>query len=576
MNQKSFKNYTKNLNKLVLSLLILFSAIFTSTTATAWPHAMILEITPKISAIGETVSFKGAAGTGREVVSYQWTSNVDGLLSTDAEFDTNQLSEGAHNISLDVDWVGRYRHKPDATFDPANLFYQWRIFVNSEKPKGSNLVLNPGFEDNLKGNWVWRNGFQSKIKIIKDFPDTGNQLLAIQGPSVAQQFISNSIVPGNTYRIKASVAVKNRTKGFYSIIARWYFINKQGRLEELKNTKNEIAKIQNNTDFIIKSSDIVAPTNEIADAKIAVLFIKSMRADGTAYFDNIEFIDVTTSDMPLPVAYITSPVPNQVNVGQYIDFMGDASWDKGVIVNYQWQSDIDGLLSENQHFAYNGLSVGTHHISLRVSDENGVWSARTHSTIEIVEADGQENLIRNGDFEYGLSEWAHRAHFVPLPGYSRYSKSSGIYGIIKGNERYDTPSGPKITPSTKSYLQLKIEDYPVGYHLIFQSASQLTENTIIGGDTYRIEGRLRTNSIQVAYGQYFIQVRWYDSAGEEIIDSRTDFNIQQGKRSDFIRDFVDIAAPSDAVSSRILLNAKRSKKSIGSADFDDIAIRHLY
>ena len=48
----------------------------------------------------ENVTFQGYADDSSNVTGYYWTSNIDGLLSTNLSFTTNSLSAGDHTITL--------------------------------------------------------------------------------------------------------------------------------------------------------------------------------------------------------------------------------------------------------------------------------------------------------------------------------------------------------------------------------------------------------------------------------------------------------------------------------------------
>ena len=67
------------------------------------PHAFIDSIVPVEPETGDSVQFIGH-GTDRdgEVISYRWTSSIDGLLSGDDVFSTSLLSAGEHTIYFEV------------------------------------------------------------------------------------------------------------------------------------------------------------------------------------------------------------------------------------------------------------------------------------------------------------------------------------------------------------------------------------------------------------------------------------------------------------------------------------------
>lgn len=68
------------------------------------PKAMILSISPNPAVESVTVAFNGS-GTDPNgtIVSYKWTSSLDGQLSTSANFSTSDISPGTHTINFSVE-----------------------------------------------------------------------------------------------------------------------------------------------------------------------------------------------------------------------------------------------------------------------------------------------------------------------------------------------------------------------------------------------------------------------------------------------------------------------------------------
>jgi len=75
-----------------------------SLTITAKPAAEDISISPNPALVGETIGFEGRGADDGNIVRYVWTSNISGELHNDtmANFTTNTLPKGAHNITLRV------------------------------------------------------------------------------------------------------------------------------------------------------------------------------------------------------------------------------------------------------------------------------------------------------------------------------------------------------------------------------------------------------------------------------------------------------------------------------------------
>ncbi|PXF20433.1 MAG: hypothetical protein CXX72_04870, partial [Methanobacteriota archaeon] len=94
-------------------------------------------------------------------------------------------------------------------------------------------------------------------------------------------------------------------------------------------------------------------------------YIAAGSEDGRVYFFN--------SKIP-PTATIDSITPSPARFDANVTFSGTASDSDGTLVAYEWNSDIDGILSNEEDFSTTGFSVGTHNISFRVQDNDGSWS----------------------------------------------------------------------------------------------------------------------------------------------------------------------------------------------------------
>jgi len=91
-----------------------------------------------------------------------------------------------------------------------------------------------------------------------------------------------------------------------------------------------------------------------------------------------------------PVAYIESISPNPATQGQTVNFNGHGM-DDGTIIEWEWKSSKDDVLSSSEDFSSSSLSVGTHTIGLRVKDDDNKWSEYTERTLTINPIENQEN-----------------------------------------------------------------------------------------------------------------------------------------------------------------------------------------
>ena len=85
-----------------------------------------------------------------------------------------------------------------------------------------------------------------------------------------------------------------------------------------------------------------------------------------------------------PIATIESLENNTiVNEHDIVEFTGSGEDVDGVIVQYEWESSLDGFLSDYSSFATNTLSIGEHVISFRVMDDDDQWSSPEQITVTV-------------------------------------------------------------------------------------------------------------------------------------------------------------------------------------------------
>jgi outer membrane protein assembly factor BamB len=85
-----------------------------------------------------------------------------------------------------------------------------------------------------------------------------------------------------------------------------------------------------------------------------------------------------------PNATIDSITPSPARFDDMeVIFNGSSSDSDGNVTGYEWISDIDGFLSDEEDFSTIGFSVGNHTISFRVQDNDGDWSSNSTTWLEI-------------------------------------------------------------------------------------------------------------------------------------------------------------------------------------------------
>jgi hypothetical protein len=128
----------------------------------------------------------------------------------------------------------------------------------------------------------------------------------------------------------------------------------------------------------------ITHTYNSAGSYSATLKVKDDDADES---ENYVYVIITVLEKPNspPTAAIMYIQPNPVTQGRDVTFFGSGYDEDGEIEAYQWNSDLDGLLSDSQDFSTSVLSVGTHTISLSVQDDDSAWSDEVTETLLVKE-----------------------------------------------------------------------------------------------------------------------------------------------------------------------------------------------
>ena len=99
--------------------------------------------------------------------------------------------------------------------------------------------------------------------------------------------------------------------------------------------------------------------------------------------DSDRFTVTVLSVNDAPMAQIDAISPSPALPGNQISFLGTGTDIDSNIVAWEWRSDLDGLLSSSEDFdkSSDTLTIGTHVISFRVQDSEGLWSQYVTQTL---------------------------------------------------------------------------------------------------------------------------------------------------------------------------------------------------
>gem|GEM_PF-1785764 len=270
------------------------------------PVAKITYVFPTVITEGETVYFvgEGQDPAGGNIVAYSWSSNLDGLLSTNASFNTSSLSLGTHNITF------RVQNNNGVWSEPANVTVIVNQYTgNNAKPTAKIISITPN--PAIFGDVVIFNG-------------TGSDS---DGYIIGYRWVSN--ITGEINSI-AVFSISTLPIGTHTIL---FFVL------DNNNTWSEPAEM-----LLIINPNII-------------------------------------QNKP-PIANIIS-IPQEAYTGELVTLVGSGTDEDGYIVAFNWTSSILGYLGSNSTLNLTNLTLGTHTISLSVLDNNGTWSNIVSATIVI-------------------------------------------------------------------------------------------------------------------------------------------------------------------------------------------------
>jgi len=379
-------------------LLVLASEVQGENTP---PTATIESIYPPLSDEGENITFIGTGNdTDGTITGYLWYSDIEGDLSLNASFSSTQLSPSVHTIFFKV--------KDDNGTWSAEVSIE--IWVNA-LPQASI-------------EWIW-----TPYIIIPrlDFPDMGipyNTACFSGSGNDTDGYIEHYQW---SYDGLTTVSYEMSFYDYFEFGNHTIFLRVQDNEGALSPWVTK--------DFYVNrppSATIDTITPSPANLSQQVTFVGSGNdsdgisaykwfsdLDGTLSFNSSFVFSFTTPGAHLisfsvrdgnglwsyprrhclrvgvkPIATIDSISPSTANLWEEVHLegsgyvpscnFGDYSiYSDFWMRKYEWRSDIDGWLSDKKVFSISNLSPGVHSISLRVRDNEGIWSESVNETLTI-------------------------------------------------------------------------------------------------------------------------------------------------------------------------------------------------
>ncbi|MBI4029780.1 chitobiase/beta-hexosaminidase C-terminal domain-containing protein [Candidatus Berkelbacteria bacterium] len=127
-----------------------------------------------------------------------------------------------------------------------------------------------------------------------------------------------------------------------------------------------------------------------------------LKFQGTDLAGNKSGVQTEIYFLPPQASIINMPTESVLE-GEEVNFQGEGSDGEGEIVEYRWESDRRGLLSNQSQFNMRFTSLGEQNISFSVKDNEGVWSTLQTKKITVKPISGH-SPFKAGDLE-GFGLW---------------------------------------------------------------------------------------------------------------------------------------------------------------------------
>ena len=155
-----------------------------------------------------------------------------------------------------------------------------------------------------------------------------------------------------------------------------------------------------------------------------------------------EVSTILTASVILPSAQILSITPNPALEGEPVHFVGNGTPGVGVnLTAYEWNSSIDGFLSNLSSFTLSTLTKGAHTITFRVKNDREEWSAPATKQLVI-----------------GCN-----------PNYLVVSPSSYDFGVVKPGEEYNVEFNLSNNGNEPMALEVQVDNPDVSIYLLNQT-----------------------------------------------------------------------------------------------------------
>ncbi len=330
-------------------------------------------------------SFSGSASDPEgDALSYQWSSNIDGILSTSISFSTSSLSVGTHNITF-------------AVSDGTETVYDYCEVVVIQAPPTAVITAYPsspvlhyqsasfaGSGSDVDGSITAYNWTSSIDGFLSGTASFSTSLLSVGTHNITFAVMDDN---GSWSQVAYCIVTVVQAPPSASIVSITPSPADQYTIINFTGTGNDAdgTIVAYEWTSSIDGTLSVQSTFETASLSVGThnITFRVMDDNGTWSVPVYATLMINPVNLP-PSAAINSVIPTCAVYGSAITFNGTGSDPDGEITAYNWTSSIDGFLNGSANFTIAWLSIGTHTIYFSVMDDNDTWSSVVTSTVVII------------------------------------------------------------------------------------------------------------------------------------------------------------------------------------------------
>ncbi|SVB66571.1 uncharacterized protein METZ01_LOCUS219425, partial [marine metagenome] len=350
------------------------------------PVLVDYNVNPSPALYGEEVYFySNFSDADGYIVQHNWESDIDGFLSNHGNFSTDDLSAGLHNIKFrakDDDGVWSAYETFIMNIDVPFIVSDWDTGAPDRYSLTSNFMLyqdpsyvaNGGCYDLAKaslGEW-------SIVNLADGWMIDGygygnsvyNSSLDVSGDTLYKSvLVECNTDPDNVWYlpvVNSLTITPNPTHLGERVYFSANYSDYDGDVVEFEWSSDIDGFLSDTAEF---STDTLSAGTHTIELRV--------KDDGGGWSDSAE--EILEIMEPPNVAPLVNSVLIDPNPADYIDmihFSADYSDSDGEVVDFEWSSDIDGIISLENSFTSDQLTSGTHLITLKVWDNDGDWASK--------------------------------------------------------------------------------------------------------------------------------------------------------------------------------------------------------